>query len=59
MARQLRIRTVVADEEDWVFLHNSKCDLALGYFIGRPMPQEDFEQWFIDWNRGVKGMRLK
>jgi EAL domain-containing protein (putative c-di-GMP-specific phosphodiesterase class I) len=47
MARQLRIRTVAADEEDWIFLHNSKCDLALGYFIGRPMPQEDFEQWLI------------
>jgi EAL domain-containing protein (putative c-di-GMP-specific phosphodiesterase class I) len=61
MARQLKIRTVaegVENEEDWNFLRASKCDLAQGYFIGRPMPADDLEQWLDDWNKRVLKMRI-
>jgi EAL domain-containing protein (putative c-di-GMP-specific phosphodiesterase class I)/AmiR/NasT family two-component response regulator len=62
MARQLRIKTVaegVENEEDWIFLQASKCDLAQGNFIGKAMPPEAFEQWLIDWKKRFKEMRLK
>lgn len=52
MARQLGIRTVaegVEDKEDWAFLHETKCDLAQGYYIAEPMPAEELANWLIEW----------
>jgi EAL domain-containing protein (putative c-di-GMP-specific phosphodiesterase class I) len=52
MAQQLGIKTVaegVEDRADWNFLRAAKCDLAQGYFIGRPMPGELIPEWISDW----------
>lgn len=52
LARQLDIKTVaegVEDRADWNFLRAAKCDLAQGYFIGRPMPGELVPEWISDW----------
>lgn len=54
MARQLGIKTVaegVEDEADWHFLRDCGCDLAQGYFIARPMPAEQMDDWRADWER--------
>jgi len=52
LARQLEMRTVgegVEDEEDWHHLAASGCDLAQGYFIGRPMPGDQLVEWLASW----------
>jgi EAL domain-containing protein (putative c-di-GMP-specific phosphodiesterase class I)/CheY-like chemotaxis protein len=52
LARQLNMSTVaegVENAEDWHFLRAMSCDLAQGYFIGRPMPSEQLHQWHADW----------
>lgn len=54
LARQLDMRTVaegVEDEHDWNFLRDAGCDLAQGYFIGRPMAASELPQWLDDWKR--------
>ncbi len=54
LARQLDMRTVaegVEDEHDWNFLRDTPCDLAQGYFIGRPMAASQLPQWLDDWKR--------
>lgn len=52
LARQLEMRTVgegVEDKADWDYLAASGCDLAQGYFIGRPMPGDRLVEWLDDW----------
>jgi EAL domain-containing protein (putative c-di-GMP-specific phosphodiesterase class I) len=52
MARQLGMKTVaegVENIDDWRFLRASGCDLAQGYFIGRPMPADDIPAWIDAW----------
>jgi EAL domain-containing protein (putative c-di-GMP-specific phosphodiesterase class I) len=52
MAHHLNIHTVaegVEDREDWDFLRAAGCDLAQGYFIGRPMPAEGLLGWIEEW----------
>lgn len=52
MARELGIHTVaegVEDVQDWQFLRASGCNLAQGYFIGRPMPAGEVEAWIASW----------
>ncbi|CAN5530651.1 EAL domain-containing response regulator [soil metagenome] len=39
----------VETEDDWMLLQEIGCDLAQGYFIGRPMPLEKVESWLADW----------
>jgi EAL domain-containing protein (putative c-di-GMP-specific phosphodiesterase class I) len=54
LARQLDMLTVaegVEDEHDWNFLRDTPCDLAQGYFIGRPMAASQLPQWLDDWKR--------
>lgn len=57
LARQLDMRTVgegVEDKQDWDHLAASGCDLAQGYFIGRPMPGDRLVEWQQGWQpRGV------
>ncbi|MGZ5064703.1 MAG: EAL domain-containing protein, partial [Usitatibacter sp.] len=48
MARKLKISAVaegVETESDWRLLDRLGCDLAQGYFIGMPLPGEDFLDW--------------
>jgi EAL domain-containing protein (putative c-di-GMP-specific phosphodiesterase class I) len=52
MARQLGMRSVaegVEDLDDWTLLREVGCDLAQGYFVGRPMPFAAFEGWRAGW----------
>lgn len=52
LARQLEMRSVgegVEDREDWNHLAASGCDLAQGYFIGRPMPGDKLVEWLEGW----------
>lgn len=39
----------VETEDDWKLLREIGCDIAQGYFIGRPMPGERLRQWLTDW----------
>lgn len=53
VAEQLGIRTVaegVEDAADWRFLRSTGCDLAQGYFIGKPMPADALATWSGTWN---------
>jgi EAL domain-containing protein (putative c-di-GMP-specific phosphodiesterase class I) len=53
MARQLGIKSVaegVEDRANWNFLRTSQCDLAQGYFIGRPMPGNLIPDWLSYWD---------
>ncbi|MEZ5585618.1 MAG: EAL domain-containing response regulator [Sedimenticolaceae bacterium] len=52
MARQLGIHSVaegIEDLDDWNFLRAAGCDVAQGFFIGRPMPAEQLFHWIEDW----------
>jgi len=48
LGRQLGMEVVaegVEDLDDWDLVRATKCDLAQGYFIARPMPGTDFSGW--------------
>jgi EAL domain-containing protein (putative c-di-GMP-specific phosphodiesterase class I) len=52
LAHQLGMDVVaegVEDKDDWNFLRGSGCDLAQGYFIGRPMPAAELPDWIDSW----------
>ncbi len=52
MAKNLGMNTVaegVENEADWSFLGNSGCDLAQGYFIGKPMKAKELADWREQW----------
>jgi EAL domain-containing protein (putative c-di-GMP-specific phosphodiesterase class I) len=52
LAHQLGMEVVaegVEDRDDWNFLRRSGCDLAQGYFIGRPMPAAELPAWIDSW----------
>ncbi len=52
MANQLELRTVaegVETEADWKFLRTLPCELAQGYFIGRPIPAAEIDGWLKSW----------
>jgi EAL domain-containing protein (putative c-di-GMP-specific phosphodiesterase class I) len=57
LAKQLEMDIVaegVEDREDWDFLLRTGCELAQGYFIGRPMPGADLPIWMSDWHERHK-----
>ena len=52
LARDLGITSVaegVEDEADWNYLGNSGCDLAQGFFIGKPMKASELGEWQTHW----------
>ena len=52
LARRLGMQSVaegVETEDDWHLLREIGCDLAQGYFIGRPMASEDLPRWLDAW----------
>lgn len=52
LAKNLGIKTVaegVENEADWSFLGGSGCDLAQGFFIGKPMRALELKEWKTDW----------
>ena len=53
IARRLRIPTVaegVEDADDWHFFRLAGCEIAQGYFVGRPMPAAAIGAWASTWN---------
>lgn len=51
MARELNINSVcegVETKDDVQFLKEIKCDMAQGYYYGKPMPIEEFEKIIYD-----------
>jgi EAL domain-containing protein (putative c-di-GMP-specific phosphodiesterase class I)/FixJ family two-component response regulator len=53
LGKQLGMTVVavgVETRQDWELLRNTGCDLAQGYFIGRPMSAEDLAHWFDEWD---------
>jgi EAL domain-containing protein (putative c-di-GMP-specific phosphodiesterase class I)/ActR/RegA family two-component response regulator len=52
LAKQLKMESVaegVEDRADWNFVRERGCDVAQGYFIGKPMSAEAFPAWQADW----------
>jgi len=52
LAGQLNMEAVaegVEDQNDWDFLRGTRCDLAQGYFIARPMPGAELMDWIEIW----------
>lgn len=52
MAHKLEMKTVaegIEDFEDWDFLRKIGCDVAQGWFIGRPMDAKKLAAWLEDW----------
>ena len=52
MARQLGMKSVaegVEDRADWDLMRTLGCDLAQGYFIGKPMLGADLPRWKAVW----------
>ncbi len=56
MARRLGLDVVaegVETEDAWTMLAAMRCDLAQGYFVGRPMPGEELAAWNAEWRGRV------
>ncbi|CAN5631471.1 hypothetical protein BH09PSE5_BH09PSE5_34530 [soil metagenome] len=54
MAHQLGMTAVaegVEDRLDWEFVRAAGCDVAQGYFVGRPMPADAIPQWREQWDQ--------
>nr|WP_315228033.1 EAL domain-containing response regulator [uncultured Albidiferax sp.] len=61
IARQLGIKTVaegVEDQADWDFMRARGCDVAQGYFMGRPMPAEALPGWLAQWEVRRAGLTV-
>lgn len=57
LGKQLGMEVVaegVEDSDDWKLLRLTGCDLAQGYFIGRPMPADELPGWIASWNERVR-----
>jgi EAL domain-containing protein (putative c-di-GMP-specific phosphodiesterase class I)/FixJ family two-component response regulator len=52
LAKQLKMESVaegVEDIADWCFVRDRGCDVAQGYFIGKPMAAQAFPAWQAEW----------
>ena len=61
IAKRLRMNVVaegVETEDDWTLLREIGCELAQGYFIGRPMAAEDVAGWAGHWRERAKRLVL-
>lgn len=61
LGNQLGMQVVaegVEDRDDWDMVRRTKCDLAQGFFIARPMPAADLPSWIESWNQRVQYMQV-
>jgi EAL domain-containing protein (putative c-di-GMP-specific phosphodiesterase class I)/FixJ family two-component response regulator len=61
LARELGLRTVaegVEDREDWDLLRTAGCDMVQGYFIAKPMPGDEVEDWLAEWENRHKNLAI-
>jgi EAL domain-containing protein (putative c-di-GMP-specific phosphodiesterase class I) len=52
LGRQLGLTVLaegVENEALWCWLNEAGCELAQGYFIGKPMPLEEMARWKAEW----------
>ncbi|MEJ2792209.1 EAL domain-containing response regulator [Iodobacter sp. LRB] len=52
MSQRLNLKTVaegVETADDWDQLSALGCDIAQGYFISRPIPEENVLEWIANW----------
>ncbi len=59
IARRLGLRSVAEGAEtlaDWELLRELDCDLAQGYFIGRPLTVEQVPAWHRSWRERLSGL---
>ncbi|MCZ0750254.1 EAL domain-containing protein [Aeromonas enteropelogenes] len=52
MSQKLGLKTVaegVENQEDWQQLALLGCELAQGYYISRPLPIDQVESWYLEW----------
>ncbi|MGL5091701.1 MAG: EAL domain-containing response regulator [Aeromonas sobria] len=52
MSQKLGLKTVaegIESEEDWQQLALLGCELAQGYYISRPLPLDQIDNWFAEW----------
>jgi EAL domain-containing protein (putative c-di-GMP-specific phosphodiesterase class I) len=40
------------DQEDWDLVASLGVDLVQGFFIAKPMPADEFDDWLADWQPG-------
>jgi EAL domain-containing protein (putative c-di-GMP-specific phosphodiesterase class I) len=43
----------VEDRADWDYIRRTRCDLAQGYFIAKPMPAEEMLDWLANWRKRI------
>jgi EAL domain-containing protein (putative c-di-GMP-specific phosphodiesterase class I)/FixJ family two-component response regulator len=61
LGKQLGMEVVaegVEDSDDWELVRLTGCELAQGYFIGRPMPAADLPDWIASWNERLSRGQL-
>jgi EAL domain-containing protein (putative c-di-GMP-specific phosphodiesterase class I) len=46
----------VEDREDWDLLRTAGCDMVQGYFIAKPMPGNEVEDWLAAWENRRKNL---
>ena len=39
----------VENQASWDLLNSMGCDVGQGYFMAKPMPVDDFEVWYFNW----------
>jgi EAL domain-containing protein (putative c-di-GMP-specific phosphodiesterase class I) len=52
LAHNLGLKVIaegVEDQQTWNLLQQKGCDYAQGFFMGRPMPAEQFGAWLKEW----------
>ncbi len=52
LARKLKLKTVaegLESEADWQLLKDLECDVAQGFFVGKPMPADKILAWESEW----------
>lgn len=57
LGKQLGMEVVaegVEDRDDWDMIRRTKCDLAQGFFIARPMPAAALSSWIESWNERLQ-----
>lgn len=60
LGKQLGMEVVaegVEDRGDWDMVRRTKCDVAQGYFIARPMPAAALPSWIESWSERMQQMR--
>jgi EAL domain-containing protein (putative c-di-GMP-specific phosphodiesterase class I) len=60
ISKRMGMRSVaegVETKDDWNLLRELDCDLAQGYFIGKPMPGERVWEWLYEWQGRLASAR--